>query len=55
MTIQELLKMPDSDIAGEGIFVKQVFVEYKRLTNLTPQFCDCQLRVYLNFLRNYYK
>jgi len=54
MTIQELLKLPDSDIAKSGNLVLQVFKEYRILTNLNPQFCDCQLLIYTRFLRKHY-
>lgn len=54
MTIIELLKLPDSDIAKSGSFVMDIFKEYKRLTNTFPLFCDCQLLNYLTFLRNFY-
>lgn len=50
--IQTILKMPDSDIARSGIFVKQIFDDYKRISGQTPQFCDCQLKKYIKFLNN---
>ena len=30
--IEQILKMPDSDIKGSGVFVKQIFEDYKRVS-----------------------
>ena len=52
--IQTILTMPDSDIARSGIFVKQIFEEYRRVSGEFPTFCDCQLKKYIKFLRTHY-
>lgn len=52
--IQTILKQPDSDIKRSGFFVKTIFEEYKRISGEFPQFCDCQLTKYINYLRQHY-
>ena len=52
--IQTILQKPDSDIARSGFFVKTIFEEYKRISGDFPQFCDCQLTKYINYLRQHY-
>ena len=53
-TIEQILQMPDSDIAKSGIIVKQIFEEYRKVSGQFPQFCDCQLKKYLRYLRKHY-
>lgn len=54
MTIQEVLKNPDSEILRVGVFVRIVVKEWMKITGGQPSACDCQLKNYLRVVRNHY-
>lgn len=51
MTIEEVLRMPDVEILRSGIALKLILREYRRLTGLTPCYCDSQLAEFLRVVR----
>ena len=54
MTIEEVLKNPDSEILRVGVFIRVVVKEWMKLTGGQPSACDCQLKNYLRVVRNHY-
>lgn len=54
MSIEDILKLPDSEILRVGLFVKIVVSEWHKITGQQPDVCDCQLPSYLRTVRRYY-
>ncbi|MDD4429780.1 MAG: hypothetical protein PHG64_15505 [Paludibacter sp.] len=51
MTLEDVLKMPDAEILRSGIAVMVIAREYRRLTGLQPDACDCQTKNYIRLVR----
>ncbi len=55
MTVQEVLQKPDSEIIRNGLFVKMIIREYRRITVKEPCYCDSQLTFYIKTVRDFHE
>ena len=51
MTIEEVLRMPDSEIIKSGTAIKIITRAYRDLTGEQPCYCDTQLRNFIRVVR----
>lgn len=54
MTIHQVLQKTNNEIITDSDCVKIILSEYKRLFGNIPNYCDCQLTMYVQSIRNYY-
>lgn len=51
----DLLKLPTDEILSVGSNAKLILKEWHKVTLLMPDFCDCKLRGYVEFLKKHYE
>ena len=54
LSLEQILKLPVSEIERNGHFFLTVIREWRRLTGKEPLLCGCDGRANINFVKNYY-
>ena len=54
LNLEEILKLPVSEIERNGHFFLTVIREWRRLTGKEPLLCGCDGRANINYVKNYY-
>ena len=54
LSLEQILKLPVSDIERNGHFFLTVIREWRRLTGKEPALCGCDGRANINYVKNYY-
>jgi hypothetical protein len=54
LNLEQILKLPVSEIERNGYFFLTVIREWRRLTGKEPALCGCDGRANINYVKNYY-
>ena len=54
LNLEQILKLPVSEIERNGLFFLTVIREWRRLTGKEPLLCGCDGRANINYVKNYY-
>ena len=54
LSLEQILKLPVSEIERNGHFFLTVIREWRRITGKEPLLCGCDGRANINFVKNYY-
>ena len=54
LNLEQILKLPVSEIERNGHFFLTVIREWRRLTGKEPALCGCDGRANINYVKNYY-
>ena len=54
LNLEQILKLPVSEIERNGHFFLTVIREWRRLTDKEPALCGCDGRANINYVKNYY-
>ena len=54
LNLEQILKLPVSEIERNGLFFLTVIREWRRLTGKEPALCGCDGRANINYVKNYY-
>ena len=54
LSLEQILKLPVSEIERNGHFFLTVIREWRRLTGKEPLLCGCDGRANINYVKNYY-
>ena len=54
LNLEQILKLPVSEIERNGHFFLTVIREWRRLTGKEPLLCGCDGRANINYVKNYY-
>ncbi len=54
LSLEQILKLPVSEIERNGLFFLTVIREWRRLTGKEPALCGCDGRANINYVKNYY-
>ena len=54
LSLEQILKLPVSEIERNGLFFLTVIREWRRLTGKEPLLCRCDGRANINYVKNYY-
>ena len=54
LNLEQILKLPVSEIERDGLFFLTVIREWRRLTGKEPLLCGCDGRANINYVKNYY-
>ena len=54
LSLEQILKLPVSEIERNGLFFLTVIREWRRLTGKEPRLCGCDGRANINYVKNYF-
>ena len=54
LNLEQILKLPVSQIERNGLFFSTVIRQWRRLTGKEPLLCGCDGRANINYVKNYY-
>ena len=54
LNLEQILKLPVSEIERNGHFFLTVIREWRRITGKEPLLCGCDGRANINYVKNYY-
>lgn len=54
LNLEQILKLPVSEIERNGLFFLTVIREWRRLTGKEPALCGCDGRANINYVKNHY-
>lgn len=55
MTLEQILRLPTSEIERNGQFFLTVIREWRRLTGKEPSLCGCDGRANINYVKRFYE